>query len=414
MKKNNKDINLSSLRLRHISGGITSPLGFMASGVQCGVKTSNLDLALIYSNIPSICSAVFTTNKIKAAPVLVSSRKVKNGDIRAIIINSGNANACTGAEGMTAAKKMCKHTAKLLKIKESQVLVASTGVIGVPLPIDKVISGISKFENRLSSSGSSLAANAIMTTDKKIKETSIMMRLGHKIIKIGAIAKGSGMINPNMATMLCFITTDANISKPMLDEALKETVNETFNKITIDGETSTNDMVAIMTNNSAKNIIIDKKDEYYYGFVYGLKKICKDISYMIVEDGEGVTKTVVVKVTNGKKDKDCEKAARIIANSLLVKTAIAGGDPNWGRILAALGYSGVAFDIKNLQIYINGVLIFNNEQATNYDEENLIAQLEKDSVKIKVNLGYDLDTYSIIITSDLTEEYVKINSKYRT
>jgi glutamate N-acetyltransferase / amino-acid N-acetyltransferase len=415
MKKNNtKEIDLSSLRLRHITGGITSPLGFMAAGLQCGIKTTNLDLALIYSNIPSIASAVFTTNKIKAAPVVISSRKAKKGDIRAIIINSGNANACTGEEGTKSAKLMCKHTAKLLKIKESQVLVASTGVIGVPLPIDKVITGIEKFENRLSSTGSSFAANAIMTTDKKIKETSIMMRIGHKIIKIGAIAKGSGMINPNMATMLCFITTDVNITKKLLDEAIKETVNETFNKITIDGETSTNDMVAIMTNKSAKNLIIDKKDEDYYAFVYGLKKVCKDISYMIVADGEGVSKTVVVKVTKGKSDKDCDKAARVIANSLLVKTAIAGSDPNWGRIVAALGYSGVPFDKKNLQIYINGVLIYNNEIATNYDEKNLINQLQKESVKIKINLGYDKDTYAIIISSDLTEEYVRINARYRT
>lgn len=411
MKKND---NLSSLRLRHISGGITAPLGFMASGVQCGIKRTSPDLALIYSNIPSICSAVFTTNKIKAAPVLVSSRKVKKGDVRAIIINSGNANACTGEQGLKDAKLMCKHTAKLLKIKESEVIVASTGVIGVALPIDKVLLGISKFDKRLSSSGSSLAANAIMTTDKKPKETSIIMRLGHKTVKIGAIAKGSGMINPNMATMLCFITTDVKISKEMLDEALKEAVDDTFNKITIDGDTSTNDMVAIMTNHSAKNIIIDKKDEDYYSFVYGLKKVAKDISYMIVADGEGVSKTITVKVTNGKKDKDCEKVARTISNSLLVKTAIAGCDPNWGRIVAAIGYSEVPFDKKNLQIYINGILIYNNETGTNYDETNLISLLSKDSVKIKVNLGYEDDTYSKIITSDLTEEYVKINSKYRT
>ncbi|HOK39821.1 MAG TPA: bifunctional glutamate N-acetyltransferase/amino-acid acetyltransferase ArgJ [bacterium] len=409
-----KKIDLNLLRLRHINGGITAPLGFMASGIHCGIKISGLDLALIYSNTPAIAAAMFTTNKIKAAPIIVSQKHIKKGDIRAIIINSGNANACTGKKGLKDAEKMCEATANLLKIKKEQVLVASTGVIGVPLPIDKIIQGIEKFETRLSSTGSQLAANAIMTTDQKIKETSVIMRLGAKSVKIGGIAKGSGMINPNMATMLAFLTTDVNISLPMLKSALKESVDETFNKITIDGDRSTNDMVAIIASKKAQNYIIDKKNNDYEMFVYALKKVCKDLAYMIVADGEGVKKVIKIEVENGKTDKECELVARTIANSLLVKTAIAGADPNWGRILAAIGYSGAKFEPKKLQINIQGILVYNNEEPTNYEEPKLIEALQKDYIKIKINLGLKNNTSAVILTSDLTEDYVKINSRYRT
>lgn len=414
--ENENENAFSSLRLRHITGGITAPLGFMAAGIHCGIKISGLDLALIYSNKPSICAALFTTNKVKAAPVLISEKKIKqnNGNIRAIIINSGNANACTGKKGLNDAKTMCKKTAELLKLNENEVIVASTGVIGVSLPIDKITAGIIKFDTRLSSTGSQYAANAILTTDKKIKETSIIMRLGRKSVKIGGIAKGSGMINPNMATMLCFLTTDINITLPLLNSALKESVQDTFNKITVDGDTSTNDMVVIMTNKSANNDLIDKRNEDYYAFVHGLKKVCKDLAYMIVRDGEGVNKVIKIEVTNGKNEKECEQAARTVANSLLVKTAIAGADPNWGRIVCAVGYSGVKFDSKKLQIYLNGILVYNNEMQANYDEENLISTLIKDYIKIKINLGLKNNNSATILSSDLTEEYVKINTKYRT
>lgn len=409
--------------MREINGGITAPEGFKATGVRCGLKEKNLDLALIYSGSPAVAWGMFTTNKVKAAPVKISLKKIRAYRAQAIVANSGNANACTGKKGLLDASKMTKITAQELKISSDNVLVASTGIIGKPLSMDKIEEGIKKAAQSLSSHGGDLAAQAILTTDKVVKqialETDIPGR-GKKKVKIGGITKGSGMISPNLATMLCFITTDACITKDALKEALQSAVNKSFNRISVDGDMSTNDTVIILANGKAGNKRIKTwrkkptlrvKDENFQYFSEALDYLCIYLAKMIVKDAEGATKFVEIEVKGAPFPKDASRIARAVASSLLVKTAIAGASPNWGRIMAAIGSVHTKINPEKVDVYFNGLLVVRKGEAAGTELIKLREILSKESVKITVELNQG-NCRTWFWGCDLTEKYVKINKRY--
>jgi len=409
--------------LREINGGITAPEGFKATGVRCGLKEKNLDLALIYSGSPAVAWGMFTTNKVKAAPVKISLKKIRAYRAQAIVANSGNANACTGKKGLLDASKMTEITAQELKISSDNVLVASTGIIGKPLSMDKIEEGIKRAVQSLSSHGGDLAAQAILTTDKVVKqialETDIPGR-GKKKVKIGGIAKGSGMISPNLATMLCFITTDACITKDALKEALQSAVNKSFNRISVDGDMSTNDTVIILANGKAGNKRIKTwrkkptlrvKDENFQYFSEALDYLCIYLAKMIVKDAEGATKFVEIEVKGAPFPKDAFRIARAVASSLLVKTAIAGASPNWGRIMAAIGSVHTKINPEKADVYFNGLLVVRKGEAAGTESIKLREILSKESVKITVKLNQG-NCRTWFWGCDLTEKYVKINKRY--
>jgi len=379
--------------MKVIKGGITAARGYLASGLNCGIKKSGkYDLALIYSTHPAVAAGVFTKNSIKAAPLLVTEKHLRKNLAQAIIINSGNANCFTGHFGMMYAQKTCHAVAKKLKIPAENVLVASTGIIGKPLPYKKIESKLQKLIDELSIKGGFDAAKGILTTDKKTKEIAVHLTLGHKKVTIGACAKGSGMIEPNMATMLAFIATDACISAKLLKAALKEAVNKTFNMITVDGCMSTNDMVTILANGIAGNKIISSKGQYYKKFVTALECICLDLAKKIVKDGEGAHKFIEINVCGAPSENIAQKAAKCIANSNLVKTAAFGNNPNWGRVAAAVGSLALKkINEKSLKI-----------KFSSFDKKNIL-------------IGVDLNNgpaQATVYTSDLSNEYVRINSEY--
>ncbi len=409
--------------MREINGGITASEGFKATGVRCGLKEKNLDLALIYSGSPAVAWGMFTTNKVKAAPVKISLKKIRAYRAQAIVANSGNANACTGKKGLLDASKMTEITAQELKISSGNVLVASTGIIGKPLSMDKIEEGIKKAVQSLSSHGGDLAAQAILTTDKVVKqialETDIPGR-GKKKVKIGGIAKGSGMISPNLATMLCFITTDACITKDALKEALQSAVNKSFNRINVDGDMSTNDTVIILANGKAGNKRIKTwrkkptlrvKDENFQYFSEALDYLCIYLAKMIVKDAEGATKFVEIEVKGAPFPKDASRIARAVASSLLVKTAIAGASPNWGRIMAAIGSVHTKINPEKADVYFNGLLVVRKGEAAGTELIKLREILSKESVKITVELNQG-NCRTWFWGCDLTEKYVKINKRY--
>lgn len=409
--------------MKEIEGGITAPEGFKASGVYCGIKKNKPDLALIYSQFPSIAAGMFTTNKLKAAPVIVSQKKIHKGPIKAVVVNSGNANACTGKRGVYDAIKMCEVTAKELGITPEEVLVASTGIIGKHLPMDEIEKGIKLAVKSLSFKGSKMAAEAITTTDKMIKEIAIETNIcgqGKKKVKIGAIAKGSGMIAPNLATMLCFITTDACITEDALKESLQEAVNKSFNQISVDGDMSTNDTVIIMANGRAGNKKIKTwrkkptlrvEDKNFDEFCGALCYLCTYLAKMIVKDGEGATKIFEVKVEGASFPKDARRVARAVANSNLVKTAIAGASPNWGRIMAAIGSAQAKVKPEKIELSINNILITKNGEVAETSISSLKEALSKDEIKILIRLNQGNCT-ATFWGCDLTEKYVKINKRY--
>jgi len=329
-----------------IQEDIVLPLGFKVWGIHCGIKKLKKDLGLIYSEKKANASAVFTTNKVKAAPVILSMKNIKDNEIQAVIVNSGNANACTGEKGYSDAISMAEKTAQILNLQSEDVFVSSTGVIGVPLPIEKILNGIESFSKNTDLSAEDLLsfAESIMTTDTFPKINSTQVVIGGKKITITGIAKGSGMIHPNMATMLSFILTDANITKSALNKALKHSVDDSFNMITVDGDTSTNDTVLILANKQAKNEEITEFSHDYKLFQKALYEVVENLAKKIVIDGEGATKFLEVQVKNSKTKEDAKLISRSIAKSNLVKTAIHGEDANWGRVLAAAGYSGGNFD----------------------------------------------------------------------
>lgn len=407
------------VKFKEIKNGVTAPFGFKATGVSCGIKKGKKkDLALIYSDANTLASGMFTTNKFKAAPVIVDLKHLhKSKTFRAIIANSGSANACTGNKGIKNAEEMASLTAKNLKVDKEQVFVASTGVIGKPLSMDKIKKGIPKAVETLSYKGSTSAAEAIMTTDTKLKEiaidTSIKGR-GKKTIKIGGIAKGSGMIEPNLATMLAFITTDACITKEALKQALNIAVNKSFNEVTIDGCESTNDSVIIMANGLARNERIKIKGAKFNAFTDALTYVCQELAKKMAQDGEGASKLIEVEVKGAWNDKDAHRAAKAIAGSALVKTAVYGADPNWGRILSALGSVKIKFKPGKISLKMQNISLVNKGKFVNFDKNKLAKSLKKAKVvTINVNLHHG-DKQTKVWSCDFTEEYVKINAHYTT
>ncbi len=398
--------------------GINHIKGFKTAGVSCGIKKENRkDLALIFSVVPAVAAGVFTVNKVKAAPVLLDLKNIKNPVTRAVVINSGNANACTGRKGMENAGRMVTTAASLLGIKPEEVLVSSTGVIGVQLPVEKVEKGIARAALDLAEDGGDEAARAIMTTDTIEKKGALKLRLGGREVKVGAIAKGSGMIHPNMATMLCYILTDAAIEKGMLQEILKEAVDSSFNLISVDGDTSTNDSVITLASGMAGNKPITQKNEDYYKLLEAYKTVTAAMARAIVRDGEGATKFLTAKVVNGATLEDARKGARAIISSNLVKAAFFGEDANWGRILCALGYSGAQFDPAKVDLFISskngGIKLVESGEGLVFDEELASRVLEEKDIEILVDLQdgeYEAHAWGC----DLSYDYVKINGSYRT
>ncbi|MGI6557508.1 MAG: bifunctional glutamate N-acetyltransferase/amino-acid acetyltransferase ArgJ [Limnochordia bacterium] len=399
--------------IKPIEGGVTAAKGFLAAGVHCGLKAQGLDLAVIFSEVPAAGAAVFTTNKVAAAPVLLSRQHLGSGPMRAVVANSGNANACNGERGMEDARAMAAAAAKALGVETEQVFVASTGVIGQPLAIDKVEAGIKQAASVLSIDGGEDAARAIMTTDTRKKERAVVVDINGVQVRIGGIAKGAGMIQPNMATMLAFITTDCAIKEDLLQAALKEAVDESFNMITVDGDTSTNDTVIVLANGQAENPLIDQQDEAYFAFLAGLKEIATGLAKDIVRDGEGATKLIEVNVKGAKDFAAARQVAKAIANSNLVKTAIFGCDANWGRIICAAGYAGVDLIPSQVDIYLGDEQVAAKGAGLPFDEDRVKKILEGDEVAITVdlNMGGGMAT---VWTCDLTYDYIKVNASYRS
>lgn len=393
--------------------GVTHPRGFKATGLNCGIRLKRKDLAIIYSDVLSSACAVYTRNQFKAAPLIVTEENLKKskGQLQAILINSGVANACTGQKGLQDARETVSYVSEGLNIKKEHVAVTSTGKIGEFLPLAKIKEGIKKAIPGLNNFGGSDAAEAILTTDTRKKEIAISFDLNGQEIRIGGIAKGSGMIHPNMATMLGFITTDIALDKVLLQEALKHVVGKTFNMISVDGDTSTNDMVLLMANGLAKNPLITKKNQDYQKFLNFLYIVAEYLAKSIARDGEGATKLIEVTVENALSESDAESAAKAVINSLLVKTAIFGNDPNWGRILAAVGYSGASLDIEKVDLFLEEKIV-ENGQPLEYSREAIGKYLqESDEIKIVIDLKIG-DKKATAWGCDLTYDYVKINTKY--
>ena len=394
-------------------GGVTTPQGYRASGSSAGIKADNgLDLALLVSDAPATAAAVFTTNRAQAAPILVSREHLSasGGVARAIVVNSGCANACTGDEGLRAAREMAAETARLVRCSVAEVLVASTGVIGVALPIEKIRAALPAAFRELANEHGSLAARAIMTTDPFPKEAAAEVKIGGRTVRIGGMAKGSGMIEPMLATMLGFITTDADVPQPLLARALREAVDDTFNAITVDGECSTNDSVMLLANGaSGASINVGNCD----AFLDGLRAVCRELAMGIVRGGEGATKLVTVTVTGAASAIEARRAAKAIANSLLVKTAIHGGDPNWGRLIAVAGRANVAFELSRAAVMIGSTTLFRNGRPHDEASAEAAEYLKGTEIAVSVDLGSG-SASSTVWTCDLSAEYVRINAEYRT
>ena len=395
-----------------IDGGVTAPKGYRASAVNCGIKNpeaTRLDLALIVSDSPTVTDAVFTTNKVRAACVRVCQQHIKESDTRAIIANSGNANACTGVQGIHDAKAMTKAVAEQLGVKMRQVLVCSTGIIGMPLPIGRILPKVPDAVAKLNPQGSEDAMRAIMTSDTQPKTFAIEVPCGKGSFRIGGIAKGAGMICPNMATMLCFITTDVKIGKNEMHRAMHYAVEKSFNCITIDGDTSTNDTVIVMSNGQSDAPAIKRNTPEFELFRCALHKVMLELAKMIVCDGERVTKFVEIRVRNARTQADARKVAETVAKSLLVKCSFNGCDPNWGRIIHAVGYSGARIREELIDIFFGGLLACKGGLATSTPiaEMEKVVKEPKFTVTIDLNLGTSGYT---VYTSDLSEAYVDFNS----
>ena len=396
-----------------IKGGVTAPAGFLAGSVFCGVKEGNAakeDMALIFSGSPAVAAGTFTTNKVKAAPVLISAAHLRAAGARAIIANSGNANACTGAHGLDSARRMCRAAAKALGLEEREVLVCSTGRIGVRLPTAKMEAAIASFPAKLGSHArhSRSAARAIMTSDTFPKEVAVECEIGGKTVRIGGIAKGAGMIDPNMATMLSLLTTDAVIGKADLQRALRASVEESFNRITVDGDMSTNDTVLALANGQAGNSPLVWGGREFAVFQGALDRVTAALARMIVKDGEGVSRFIDLQLTGARTQREARLAARAIANSMLVKCAWYGGDPNWGRIMDAVGYSGARIREERIRIAYNGAPAVEGGLAAGTPVARLRAVARKREFTITVDLGMGTGGHGIW-TTDLTTKYVEFN-----
>lgn len=398
-----------------IEGSITFPQGFTATGVKAGVKKSGKeDVAIIYSTVQAHTAAVFTTNLMAGAPVKVSQAVLESGTAQAIVVNSGCANACTGEQGLADAREMTNFTAKLLKIAASDVFVASTGVIGVLMPMKKIKKGIELATKSLSIAGGDLAVKAIMTTDTFTKSLAYEFSLGGKNVRIAGIAKGAGMIQPNLATMLSFITTDAAIASPVLQQALAVAVKTSFNMVTVDGDTSTNDMVGVLANGLAGNSLIDSISQPDFAiFQEALISLCTYLAKQVARDGEGATKFLELTVHHAASFAAGKQVAMAIAKSPLVKTAFFGQDPNWGRILCAVGYAGIPLDPDKISLDIGGVKIVDKGLGVVYDETTLREVMADSDIKVDVDLAAGSETVTVW-SCDFSYEYVKINGEYHT
>ncbi|HET9469281.1 MAG TPA: bifunctional glutamate N-acetyltransferase/amino-acid acetyltransferase ArgJ [Vicinamibacterales bacterium] len=404
-------------RIQTIEGGITAPAGFKAAGVYAGIKPSThawpLDVMLMTSEHPVSAAAVFTTNKTQAAPVIVSRENLEKsgGRAQAIVCNSGCANACTGDAGMIVARSTVEFVAQAVGCRPEEVLVASTGVIGVDLNFQKVKDGVSKALAALNRDAHYNAMLAIMTTDPFPKEAAVSVETAAGTFRVGGMTKGSGMIEPMMATMLAFLTCDAQVDPIVLQKALMSVTRDTFNAITVDGECSTNDSVFAMAS-GASGVVID--EALYPALEAGLRAVSKELATGIVRGGEGATKLITVRVIGANEWAHAERAARTIANSLLVKTAVHGGDPNWGRLVAAAGRSGVPFDLARASVRIGGIVLFDKGQPHDQNAEQAAAYLKGKDIDIEVDLGTGGREQATIWTCDLSAEYVRINADYRT
>ncbi len=389
------------------------PQGFLFAVAEASIKKpGRLDLALIYSETECVVSGMFTTNKIKAAPVKHNIKKIRKGIGQAILVNSGNANACTGKHGLKDVAETVRMVGNLLKIDPDLVYACSTGVIGVPLPMERIRSKIPELVNSIGKATIEEVAKAIMTTDTFPKVITKEIKISNIDVKLAGICKGAGMICPKMATMLCFIMTDANIEREALDISLKEAVARSFNRITIDGDMSTNDTVLIMANSLSKSPKIKIHSDEFRLFKSALNELTYELSKLVVKDGEGATKIIYIEVANAKSEKDAEKAAFSIANSMLVKTAIYGNDANWGRFMSAIGYSGAKIREEKIDIYLNGLKIVEGGLGIGRDNEaNEVLKNKEIFIKIDLNSGR---ASAKVLTCDLTEDYVRINADYRT
>lgn len=394
--------------------GVTFAKGFTAAGVKAGIKKSgNLDVAVIYTKTQAVVAGTFTQNKVAAAPVYVSKEVVATGTAHAIVANAGCANACTGQQGLDDAHKMAQIAADELGVNADNVIVGSTGVIGVNLPMDKLEAGIKDAVANLSADGSGNAGRAIITTDTHSKSVTCEFELSGKTVRMGAIAKGSGMIRPNMATMLCYITTDIAIDQALLQKAVSGCVEKSFNMISVDGDMSTNDMVIVLANGEANNAKITEENADYQIFFDKLMMLCTELAKQIAADGEGASKFLTINVKGAKSFADAKTVGMAIANSPLVKTAFFGEDPNWGRVICAVGYSGADMLPEKTVVKFGGITIFANGTGATYDEKALAHVMkEKDIViDIELNMGQEDAT---VWSCDLSYEYVKINGEYHT
>ena len=399
---------------QNAKAGVAFPQGFKAAGVKAGIKKSgNLDVAVIYTEREAAVAGVFTQNAVAAAPVFASKKVVATGTAHAIAANAGCANACTGAQGEKDARAMQEITAAALGCTPEDVLVASTGVIGVNLPMDKMEAGLKAAVAALSADGSANAGNAIITTDTYSKSCATEVTLGGKQVRFGAIAKGSGMIQPNMATMLAFITTDAAIDGKLLQKALSEVVEISFNMISIDGDMSTNDMAVVLANGAAGNAKITAEGADYEAFKATLAEICKGLSQRIASDGEGATKFLTVHVTGTKSFADAKTIAMSVAKSPLVKTAFFGEDPNWGRVICAVGYAGVPMNPETTVVKFGGIPVYVHGVGADYDEAALKKVMGEHDIVVDIDMGMSTQE-ATVWTCDFSYEYVKINGEYHT
>ncbi len=402
------------MKFEFVQGGVAAAVGFKASGVAAGVKyVGKKDIAVVFSECDAAAAGVFTANVVKAAPVLLNMERLKSGRARALVVNSGNANACTGGRGMEDARAMAGEAARLLGIAEEGVLVASTGVIGRPMPMERIIPGIGAAVAALSEKGGREAAEAIMTTDTELKQHALCFDPGGGKVTVGGMAKGSGMIHPDLATMLCFITTDAAVSPAYLKDCLLHAVDRSFNMITVDGDTSTNDMVLILANGLAGGPEMRGGDRESLAFRDALTEVCAVLAKAVARDGEGATKFIEVRVVNAASERDARLAARGVASSSLFKAAVFGGDANWGRIMCAAGYSGADFDPRCVDIYLGEVQVAGRGEALDFDEELAARVLARRDVQVLID--FRRGTHGATAWGcDLTYEYVKINGSYRT
>ena len=399
---------------KNAAAGVTFPKGFTAAGVKAGIKKSgNLDLALIYTEKEAAVAGVFTKNAVAAAPVIVSREVVKGGKAHAIVANAGCANACTGETGLANARKMAALAAAEVGCAPDEVLVGSTGIIGVNLPMDKLEAGIKAAAAELSEDGSKNAGNAIITTDTYSKACSCEVEIGGQAVRFGAIAKGSGMIQPNMATMLCYITTDANISSQLMQKALSEIVEVSFNMISVDGDMSTNDTVLVLANGASGAAEITDGSPEYEKFYATLKEICQELSKRIAADGEGATKFLTINVSGTKTFEDAKTVAMSIAKSPLVKTAFFGEDPNWGRVICAVGYAGIPMVPEKTVIKFGGVPVYANGLGAEFNEDDIHKVMAEHDIVIDVEMGMG-DAKATVWSCDFSYEYVKINGEYHT